>query len=292
MRGTERRWRRTPRTGPATGLRPEGRGLRLCVPVPPLPARVLADAPVTHRRRAGWDHRVDAGPGTARPAGQSLAPDMAVGCFPVGHGAESGDLPTRCCHAPRPTHPMESNMLATSVEIDQLTGVWQIDPDHSEVGFCVRHLMTRVRGAFTRFSGTITVGDEPLRSSVRAEIDTTSVDTRNSERDKHLRATDFLDSDNHPTAYFKSARISTKDGRYLVEGALTIRGQVRRVTFDLFLLGVDTDASGGTRAGFRAYTRISRSKFGVTGNGPVAGGRALIGDTVLLELEIQAVKDD
>ena len=182
-------------------------------------------------------------------------------------------------------------MLATPVDIDQLTGVWQIDPDHSEVGFCVRHLMTRVRGAFTRFSGTITVGDEPLRSSVRAEIDTTSVDTRNSKRDKHLRATDFLDSDNHPTAYFKSARISTKDGRYLVEGALTIRGQVQRVTLDLFLLGVDTDASGRTRAGFRGYTRISRSEFGVTGNGPVAGGRALIGDTVMLELEIQAVKD-
>ncbi|MFF3460517.1 YceI family protein [Streptomyces sp. NPDC002730] len=182
-------------------------------------------------------------------------------------------------------------MPATPVEIDQLTGVWQIDPDHSEVGFCVRHLMTRLRGAFTRFCGTITVGDDPPLSSVRAEIDTASVDTRNSMRDKHLRATDFLDSDNHPTACFTSARIRTKDGRYLVEGALAIRGQVRRVTLDLFLLGVDTDVSGRTRAGFRAYTRISRSEFGVTGHVPVAGRRALIGDTVLLELEIQAVKD-
>lgn len=182
-------------------------------------------------------------------------------------------------------------MLATPVKIEQLTGVWQIDPGHSEVGFHVRHLMARVRGGFTRFSGTIAIGDEPARSGVWAEIDTTSVDTRNSERDKHLRAADFLDSDNHPTAYFESARIGTKDGRNIIEGLLTIRGETRLVTFDLFLLGVDTDAAGGTRAGFRAYTRISRSQFGVTGNVPLPGGRALIGDTVMLELEIEAVKN-
>ncbi|MEU5540293.1 YceI family protein [Streptomyces sp. NPDC020362] len=181
-------------------------------------------------------------------------------------------------------------MFGTPVDIGMLTGVWQIDPAHSEVSFTVRHLMARVRGGFTRFSGTITVGDEPARSSVRAEVDTTSVDTRNAERDEQVRAAGFLDSDNHPTSSFASARVSRKDGRYVVEGQLTIRGATRTVRFDLFPLGVDTDASGGTRAGFRAYSRISRSQFGVTGNVPLPGGRVLIGDTVTLEVEIEALK--
>ncbi|WP_414719031.1 YceI family protein [Streptomyces sp.] len=243
--------------------------------VPPLPDRGSCGAGCGHSGRA------------------RLPTDAAGTHRPVTHPAPlpAGRREPATATLLDPRTSMESTMLATPVDLDQLTGVWQIDPAHSEVGFCVRHLMTRLRGAFTRFSGTITVGDDPPLSSVRAEIDTASVDTRNSMRDKHLRATDFLDSDNHPTACFTSARIRTKDGRYLVDGALAIRGQVRRVTLDLFLLGVDTDVSGRTRAGFRAYTRISRSEFGVTGHVPVAGRRALIGDTVLLELEIQAVKD-
>lgn len=81
-------------------------------------------------------------------------------------------------------------MLAAPVDFDQLTGVWQIGLVHSQVGFTVRHLMIRMRGGFTRFSGTITVGNEPARSSVRAKIDCTLVDTRNAERDKHIRAAD------------------------------------------------------------------------------------------------------
>ncbi|ANP56907.1 polyisoprenoid-binding protein YceI [Streptomyces griseochromogenes] len=182
-------------------------------------------------------------------------------------------------------------MIGTPVDIGRLTGVWRIDPAHSEVSFTVRHLMVRVRGGFTRFSGTITVEDEPDRSGVRAQVDTASVDTRNARRDEQVRGADFLDSESHPTASFESARVSRKDGRYVVEGQLTIRGEMRTVAFDLFLLGVDTDASGGTRAGFRAYSRISRSQFGVTGNVPLPGGRVLIGDTVTLEVEIEALKE-
>ncbi|MER6129779.1 YceI family protein [Streptomyces sp. NPDC001795] len=182
-------------------------------------------------------------------------------------------------------------MSGTPVDIGMLTGVWQIDPAYSEVSFTVRYLMVRVRGGFTRFSGTITVGDEPGRSSVRAEVDTTSVDTRNAERDEQVRAGGFLDTENHPTASFESARVGRKDGRYVVEGQLMIRGAMRTVAFDLFLLGVETDGSGWARAGFRAYSRISRSQFGVTGNVPLPGGRVLIGDTVMLEAEIQAVKE-
>ncbi|WP_409475093.1 YceI family protein [Streptomyces sp. HC307] len=107
-------------------------------------------------------------------------------------------------------------------------------PAHSEVSFTVRHLMTRVRGSFASFGGTITVGDDPTRSSVRAEIDT---DTR-------------------PTAHFESATVRIQEnGRYSVEGFMTIRNESRPATLDLALLGVADDPWGGTRAGFRASTR-------------------------------------
>ncbi|RZB19328.1 polyisoprenoid-binding protein [Streptomyces sp. F001] len=175
-------------------------------------------------------------------------------------------------------------------ETHQLTGVWQIAP-HSEVSFTLRHLMARVRGSFTSFGGTITVGDDPTRSSVRAEIDTASVDTRNADRDKHLRSADYFDTDTHPTAHFESVTVRVQDnGGYRVEGFMTIRGESRPVTLDLVLLGVAEDPWGGTRAGFRASTRISRSDFGVTGNVPLPGGRALIGDSVGIALEIEAVR--
>ncbi|WP_369386239.1 YceI family protein [Streptomyces sp. CG1] len=185
---------------------------------------------------------------------------------------------------------MEIIMLAAPDASDQLTGVWQIDPVHSQVGFTVRHLVIRMRGGFTRFPGTNTVGNEPARSSVRAEIDCTLVDTRNAERDKHIRAADFLDSDTHPTASFQSSRIRTKDGRHIIEGHLTLRGQMCSVDFDLFVLGVDTDVTGRTQAGFGAFSWISRSQLGVTGDVPLTGGRALIGDTVMVKLEIEAVQ--
>ncbi|MEV6175570.1 YceI family protein [Streptomyces sp. NPDC052015] len=176
-------------------------------------------------------------------------------------------------------------------ETDQLTGVWQIDPAHSEVSFTVRHLMARVRGSFSSFGGTISVGDDPARSSVRADIDITSVDTRSAERDKHLRSTDYFDTDTHPTAHFESATVrEQEDGRYSVEGFMTVKGETRLVTLDLVFLGVAEDPWGGTRAGFRASTRISRSDFGVTGNVSLPGGRALIGDSVDIELEIEAVR--
>ncbi|TFE54548.1 polyisoprenoid-binding protein [Streptomyces sp. ICN441] len=180
---------------------------------------------------------------------------------------------------------------APLADTDQLIGVWQIDTAHSEVSFTVRHLMARVRGNFSSFDGTVTVGDDPARSSVRAEIDTTSIDTRNAERDKHLRSADYFDSDEHPTALFESAAVQEQEhGRYSVEGLLTIRGETRPVTLDLELLGVDSDPWGGTRAGFRASTRISRSDFGVTGNVPLGGGRTLIGDSVEIALEIEAIR--
>ncbi|MFI1769637.1 YceI family protein [Streptomyces sp. NPDC020800] len=142
---------------------------------------------------------------------------------------------------------MEITMFGTPIDIGMLTGVRQIDPAYSEVSFTVRHLMVRVRGGFTRFSGTITVGNKPAHSGVRARVDTASVDTRNAARDEQVRAVGFLDTENHPTASFESARVRRKDGGYVVEGQLTIRGEMRTAAFDLFPLGVDTDASGWAR---------------------------------------------
>ncbi|MGW3200873.1 YceI family protein [Streptomyces sp. NPDC001118] len=99
-----------------------------------------------------------------------------------------------------------------------------------------------------------------------------------------------LDSDTRPPASFQSSRIRTKVGRHIIEGHPTLRGQMCSVDFDLFLPGVDTDVTGRTRAGFRAFSCISRSQLRVTGDVPLAGGRALIGDTVMVEVEIEAVQ--
>ncbi|MEV5149747.1 YceI family protein [Streptomyces sp. NPDC052727] len=155
---------------------------------------------------------------------------------------------------------------APLAETDQLTGVWQIDPAHSEVSFTVRHLMARVRGSFASFGGTISVGDDPARSSVRADIDTTSVDTRNAERDKHLRSADYFDTDTHPTAHFASATVrDQEDGRHSVEGFMTVKGETRPVTLNLVFLGIAEDRGvahepdSGRPPGSAAPTSASRA---------------------------------
>ncbi|MGP4088002.1 YceI family protein [Streptomyces sp. KR55] len=193
--------------------------------------------------------------------------------------------------SPAPTHPREHHEHSAARRDRPAHRRLADNPAHSEASFTARHPMARVRGSFDPFGGTITVGDDPTRSSVRAEIDTASVDTRNADRDKHLRSADYFDTDTHPTAHFESATVRVQDnGGYSVEGFMTIRGESRPVTLDLVLLGVAEDPWGGTRAGFRASTRISRSDFGVTGNVPLPGGRALIGDGVEIALEIEAVR--
>jgi polyisoprenoid-binding protein YceI len=180
---------------------------------------------------------------------------------------------------------------STAVQIPgYLAGTWDIDATHSTVGFSVRHMMvSKVRGYFREFSGEIVTAENPEHSSVTAAIDLASIDTRQEQRDAHIRSADFFDVENHPTMTFRSTAVRTDGADWFVEGDLTIKGNTRPVTLALELNGFGPDAYGGTRAGFSAKTEINRNDFGVDIKMPMDGGGVVVGDKVTVELEIEAV---
>ncbi len=177
-------------------------------------------------------------------------------------------------------------------DLSQLTaGTWTVDPSHSTVGFTVRHLMiSKVRGRFGTFSGSLTVAGDPLQSSVEATVDLASVDTDDEGRDTHLRGTDFFDVEQHPEMKFVSTGVKEKGGHYALLGDLTIKGVTRHVEFDLDFEGVGRDPWGGTRAGFTARAEINRKDWGLEWNVALETGGVLVGEKVKIELEIEAVK--
>ena len=169
-------------------------------------------------------------------------------------------------------------------------GTWQVDATHSVVGFTVRHMMvSKVRGRFGAFSGTVTTSEDGLGSSVEATVDMTSVDTGDANRDQHLRTSDFFDVDNHPTMTFRSTGLVGGGEAYELTGELTIRGVTRQVTFDLEVGGVTTDPWGATRAGFTATASVNRKDFGLEYNAVLEAGGFMIGDKVTIELDVEAV---
>jgi polyisoprenoid-binding protein YceI len=173
------------------------------------------------------------------------------------------------------------------------TGTWEIDPAHSDVSFTVRHLMvSKVRGTFTKFSGRIVVADDPLASSVEAEIDPSSIDTRDANRDAHLRSADFFQADTHPTWTYRSTSVRRDGNGYVVDGDLTIRGVTRSTPLTVELNGVTADPWGKTRIGLSAETEINRKDFGVEFDIPMDGGGVVVGDKVKIQLEIEAVHQD
>jgi len=181
---------------------------------------------------------------------------------------------------------------ATTGQTTPEPGTYAIDTSHSHVGFMARHLMvSKVRGRFTSFSGTITVADPPEQSSVDVTIDAASIDTHDPKRDEHLRSPDFLDVEKYPNITFKSTRVEmTGDESLAVTGHLTIKDQTHPVTLDASYDGVATDPWGGTRLGFEAKTEIDRETWGLTWNVPLDGGGVLVGKKVQLELGVEAVK--
>ncbi len=171
-------------------------------------------------------------------------------------------------------------------------GTWNIDPSHSEVSFTVRHLMvSKVRGTFRTFSGTITVDDDLQASSVAAEILMDSIDTRDATRDNHLRTKDFFEIEKYPTMTYRSTGIRADGGDYVVEGELTLHGVTKPVALSLEIGGVGPDPWGGVRAGFSAKTTINRNDFGVDIKMPLDGGGVVVGDKIGIQLEIEAVLD-
>ncbi|GAA4312132.1 YceI family protein [Klenkia terrae] len=179
----------------------------------------------------------------------------------------------------------------TSTQIPgYLAGTWDIDASHSTVGFSVRHMMvSKVRGYFTKFEGTLVTAEDPAASTVEATIDMDSIDTRQEQRDAHIKSADFFDTGNHTVMTFRSTSIKPKGDDWTVEGDLTIKGITKPTTLDLELNGFGPDAYGGTRAGFSGKTTISRKEFGVDIDMPMDGGGVVVGDKISVELEIEAV---
>ncbi|RBY89364.1 YceI family protein [Blastococcus sp. TF02A-30] len=180
---------------------------------------------------------------------------------------------------------------STSVQIPgYVVGTWDIDAAHSTVGFSVRHMMvSKVRGYFRDFDGVIVTAEDPAASTVEARINMDSIDTRQEQRDAHIRSADFFDVGNHTEMTFRSTAVSTDGADWTVAGDLTIKGITKPVTLELELNGFGPDAYGGTRAGFSAKTEISRKEYGVDIDMPMDGGGVVVGDKVSVELEIEAV---
>jgi polyisoprenoid-binding protein YceI len=173
-----------------------------------------------------------------------------------------------------------------------VAGTWEIDPAHSEVSFVVRHLVvSKVRGRFDRFKGTIVTDEDLDRSSVTVTIDASSINTNEPTRDNHVRSTDFLDVEKFPNITFRSTAVRNESGRFFVDGELVIRGVTRPVTLDVEPNGFTPDLRGGTRVGFSASTEINRDDFGVSYNGPIPGtdNAMVLSDKVALTLEIEAL---
>jgi polyisoprenoid-binding protein YceI len=175
--------------------------------------------------------------------------------------------------------------MTNVIESSIVAGTWTIDPSHSEVGFTVRHLMSKVRGQFEAFEGTVTTGNTLAETQAAATIDLNSVNTRDAQRDGHLRSADFFDVENSGPMTFRSTKF---DGT-TATGELTIKGVTRSVELDVEFLGIDTDPWGGQRIGFEATTEISRKDYGVDFNIPLDGGKLLVGDKVSISLSVQAV---
>lgn len=181
-------------------------------------------------------------------------------------------------------------MSATVEATGLVAGTWNIDPAHSEVGFVVRHVMvSKVKGVFSKFEGTVTIDDDPLKSRVEATIDASSIDTREPQRDAHLRSSDFFDVETHPQIRFTSSEVTPDGEDFKVVGDLTIHGTTRPVELALEFNGVGPDPWGGLRAGFSATTEISRADFGIEFNIPLDGGGVVVGDKIKISLEIEAV---
>jgi len=183
-------------------------------------------------------------------------------------------------------------MTETSIH-PALTGKYTLDPAHSRIGFVARHAMvTKVRGAFNEVEGSgFFDADDPTKSHVELTIKAHSIDTRNADRDAHLRSNDFFDMDNHPEIRFTSTSVEALDGdTFRVTGDLTIKGVTKPVGVDLEYTGEATDPFGNQRIGLEGQTTVNRKDWGVTWNAALETGGVLVSEKVTLEFEISAIK--
>lgn len=177
----------------------------------------------------------------------------------------------------------------------EYAGQWRFDPAHTRIGFSTRHAMvTKVRGAFNDVDGFITVDAEnPERSKVELTVKVASIDTRNADRDQHLRTNDFFDAPRFPEITFVSSRVDQVDqGHFIVSGDVTIKGITKEISIPIDFIGVERDPTGTLRAGFEGSRRIDRQDFGLKWNTALDSGGVLVSDKVTLEFEVSAIKVD
>ena len=186
-------------------------------------------------------------------------------------------------------------MSSTTTALPQVsTTVWNIDPAHSVAEFKVRHMMiANVKGQFPKLSGVLTLDESDLaKSSVDVSIEASSIETRDAQRDAHLKSADFFDVEKFPTLHFKSTGIRiVRDGELSVEGNLTIHGVTRQVSFTVEGPTPPTkDPWGNMRVAVSATTKINRKDFGLTWNAALETGGILVGDEVTINLEAEFIK--
>jgi polyisoprenoid-binding protein YceI len=183
--------------------------------------------------------------------------------------------------------------MSTATIPSTVTGTYELDPTHSRIGFVARHAMvTKVRGSFNEFVGSgYFDAEDPSRSHLELTIQASSIDTRNADRDGHLRGNDFFAMDEHPEIRFASTAVEAlDDATYRVTGDLTIKGTTKPVTVDFDFEGTAVDPFGNHRIGLEGRTTINRKDWGVSWNAALDAGGVLVSEKVTLELEISAIK--
>ena len=178
-----------------------------------------------------------------------------------------------------------SNLSAAS-------GTWVIDPTHTNISFSARHAMVaKVRGSFGEYSGSFTIdGDNLAASTAELTVQAASIDTKNDDRDGHLKSADFLDVENFATLTFVSTAVASKGDDFIVTGDLTVHGVTKSVDVEYELVGISQDPWGNTRIGFEGEAKISRKEFGLIWNAALETGGVLVGDEIKISLDVEATK--
>ncbi|QGG94937.1 YceI family protein [Actinomarinicola tropica] len=171
-------------------------------------------------------------------------------------------------------------------------GTFEIDPSHSTVQFVARHMMvSKVRGTFESYSGTIVVAEDPLASSVEVAIDVSSITTRDEGRDTHLKSADFFDVETYPSITFRSSGVRHTGGTsFEVEGELTVRGTTKPLTLEVELEGIGKDPWGNERIGFSTKVELDREEFGLTWNQALETGGVLVGKKITVDIDVEATR--
>jgi polyisoprenoid-binding protein YceI len=191
---------------------------------------------------------------------------------------------------------MTSSIDAVTRDWDGLTipapGTYVLDAAHKRVGFVARHMMvSKVRGEFAEATATITVAEDPLQSSVVATIQAASIDTKQADRDAHLRSPEFLESEAFPTIEYRSTGVKSRKGsEFVLSGELTVKGVTRPVDLQVEFEGVGRSPFGQDIFGFAAHTEIDREEFGLTWNVALETGGVLVGKKIKIEIEGEAVR--